>query len=63
MGDITVSSNDNKLVEKVLISKSGNDYIAKRDNEPALYGLDAKTVDDISKSASDVKPAPPPAKK
>ncbi|HTR34746.1 MAG TPA: DUF4340 domain-containing protein [Bryobacteraceae bacterium] len=63
VGDITVTSNDNKLVEKVLISKSGNDYIAKRDNEPALYGLDAKTVDDISKSASDVKPAPPPAKK
>ena len=63
VGDITVTSNDNKLVEKVLISKNGNDYIAKRDNEPALYGLDAKTVDDISKSASDVKPAPPPAKK
>ena len=63
VGDITVTSNDNKLVEKLLIAKSGNDYIVERDNEPALYGLDAKTVDDVSKSASDVKPAPPPAKK
>lgn len=61
--DITVTSNDGKLVEKLLIAKAGGDYIAKRDNEPALYGLDAKTVDDVSKAASDVKPAPPPAKK
>ncbi len=55
---------DGKRVEKVLISKQGNDYIAKRENEPALYGLDSKTVDDLSKAASDVKPAqPPPAAK
>lgn len=63
VADITVTSNDGKKVEKVLISKEGNDYIAKRENEPALYGLDAKTVDDLSKAASDVKPAPPPSKK
>jgi hypothetical protein len=61
--DITVTSNDGKRVEKVLISKQGSDYIAKRENEPSLYGLDAKTVDDLSKSASDVKPAAPAAKK
>ncbi len=36
----------------------------QRENEPALYGLDSKTVDDLSKAASDVKPAPaPPGKK
>ena len=59
-----MTSNDGKRVEKVLISKEGNDYIAKRENEPALYGLDAKTVDDLSKAASDVKEAQaPPAKK
>jgi hypothetical protein len=61
--DLTVTSNDGKRVEKVLISKQGSDYVAKRDNEPSLYGLDAKTVDDLSKAASDVKEAPPPAKK
>lgn len=61
--DITVVSNNNKLTEKVLIAKQGSDYVAQRENEPALYGLDAKTVDDLSQAASDVKPAPPPAKK
>jgi hypothetical protein len=61
--DLTVTSNDSKRVEKVLISKQGSDYVAKRENEPSLYGLDAKTVDDLSKAASDVKEAPPPSKK
>ena len=61
--DITVTWSDGKRVEKVLISKQGNDYIALRENEPALYGLDSKAVDDLSKAASDVKPAPPAAAK
>ena len=61
--DITVTSNDGKRIEKVLLSKQGADYIARRDNEPPLYGLDAKPVDDLSKAASDVKPAAPAAKK
>jgi len=61
--DITVVSNNGKLTEKLLIAKQGSDYVARRENEPALYGLDAKTIDDLSQAASDVKPAPPPAKK
>jgi hypothetical protein len=61
--DVTVTSNDGKRVEKVLISKQGSDYIAKRENEPALYGLDAKNVDELSKAASDVKEAQPAKKK
>jgi hypothetical protein len=61
--DLTVTSNDGKRIEKVLISKQGSDYVARRDNEPSLYGLDAKTVDDLSKAASDVKEAPPAKKK
>jgi hypothetical protein len=51
--DITVTSNDGKRVEKVLIAKP----LAKRENEPALYELDGKPVDDLEKAASDVKPA------
>jgi hypothetical protein len=58
--DITVTS---KNTEKLLIAKQGSDYIAQRENEPALYGLDAKAVDDLVQAASDVKPAPPAAKK
>ncbi|MGA2877965.1 MAG: DUF4340 domain-containing protein [Bryobacteraceae bacterium] len=60
--DITVVSNNAKLTEKLSIAKQGADYIAQRENEPALYGLDAKTVDDLSQAASDVKPAPPAKK-
>lgn len=51
-----------KTTEKLLIAKQGSDYVAQRENEPALYGLDAKTVDDLSQAASDVKPAPPAKK-
>jgi hypothetical protein len=60
--DITVVSNNGKSTEKLLIAKQGSDYAAQRENEPALYGLDAKTVDDLSQAASDVKPAPPAKK-
>jgi len=61
--DITVTSNDGKRIEKVLISKQGGDYVAKRENEASLYALDAKTVDELSKAAADVKEAPPPKRK
>jgi hypothetical protein len=61
--EVTVTSNEGKRVEKVLISKSGDTYIAKRDNEPALYQLDPSSVADLQKVAADVKPATPPAKK
>jgi hypothetical protein len=60
--DLTITSNDGKRVEKVAISKAGEDYIAKRENEPALYQLDSKAVDDLTKSAADVKPAAVPGK-
>lgn len=51
--DITVSSNDGKRTEKVLISGS----LAKRENEPTLYELDPKSVQELQRGASDVKPA------
>jgi hypothetical protein len=60
--DITIVSNNGKLTEKLLVAKQGTDYAAQRENEPALYGLDAKTIGDLSQAASDVKPAPPAKK-
>src|SRR5579862_1197767 len=60
--DVTVVSSNGKLTEKLLIAKQGADYIAQRENEPALYGLDTKAVDDLVQAASDVKPAPPTKK-
>ena len=52
-----VASNNGKRVEKVQISKSGTAYIAKRENDPSLYMLDSKAVEDLQKVVSDLKPA------
>ena len=61
---LVVTSKDGKRVEKVDISKSGNDYLAKRADGPALFELDAKAIDDLQKAAVGLKPAEtPPAKK
>ena len=61
--DVTVTSDGGKRVEKVMISKNGDNYIAKRENEPALYELNASAISELQKTASDLKPAPPSAKK
>ena len=59
--DVTVTSDSGKRVEKVLIAKNGDRYVAKRENEPALYELGASAVTDFEKAAADIKPAAPPA--
>jgi len=60
--EAVVTSNDGKRIEKVLISKSGSDYVAKRENESTLYRLASTAVDDLQKSLDNIKPAAPPAK-
>jgi hypothetical protein len=59
--DVTVTSNDNKRVEKVTIRKQGNQYFAQRENEPSIYELDPGAVDSLQKAAADIKEAAPPA--
>jgi hypothetical protein len=59
--EAAVTSNMGKRVERVTITKQGNQYFAKRDDEPGIYGLDAKAVEDLQKAATDVKEAAPPA--
>jgi uncharacterized protein DUF4340 len=54
--EAVVTSDDGKRTEKVLISKSGDHYLAKRENEPALYQLDSSSIDALLKAADDVKP-------
>ncbi len=61
--DATVTSNDGKRVEKLSITKLGDKYFAKRENEPAIYELESKAVEELQKAASDVKEAQPPKKK
>ena|SRR5215469_4641389 len=55
--ELTVTSGDGKRVEKVSIAKAGNDYIAKRENDPSLYQLDASAVDSLLTAAEGLKPA------
>jgi len=62
--EATVTSNSGKRVEKVVIRKQGTRYFAQRENEPSIYELDGKAVDDLQKAASEVKEAAPePPKK
>lgn len=58
----TVVSDDGKRTEKIGIAKSGNDYLAKRENEAAVYQLAAGAVDDLLKAAEGLKPAAAPAR-
>jgi hypothetical protein len=60
--DMMVTSNDGKRVEKVLIAKNGDRYVAKRENEAALYELNAADVTSLQESAADIKPAAAPKK-
>ncbi len=60
--DLTVTSNDGKRVEKIRMAKLGDNYVAMRENDSTLYQIDSKAIDDLQKSAEDVKPATPPAK-
>lgn len=61
--DVTVTSNDGKRVEKVAITKQGNQYFARRDNEPSVYELDPKAVEELQKAAGEVKEQQPEKKK
>jgi len=61
--EISVTSQDGKRVEKVALSKSGTSWFAKRENEPTVYELDSKKVEELQRAAADVKAPPPPPKK
>jgi hypothetical protein len=58
----TVVSNDGKKTEKVEVAKSGDNYIARRGNEPALYQVDAKVVNEIVDAARSIKSENKPKK-
>jgi len=58
--DVTATSNGGKRVEKVLIAKDGDHFVAKRDGEPALYQLDPVVLTGLEKAAEDLKPAVAP---
>jgi Domain of unknown function (DUF4340) len=53
--EATVTSDDGKRAEKIQIAKAGDHYIAQRENEPALYQLDASAVDGLLKAAEELR--------
>ncbi len=55
--EVSVISDEGKRTERVQIAKSGDHYVAKRENEPALYQLDSGPVDALLKAADELKPA------
>jgi len=59
---LTVASNEGKRVERVSIARNGDTYLAKRENEAALYELPS-SVEDLQYAVSKIKPvATQPAK-
>ena len=52
-----ITWDDGKRTESVQIAKSGDHYIARRENEPTLYELSASSVDSLLKAADEMKPA------
>jgi len=60
--EVTVTSDDGKLLERVSIAKSGTSYLAKRETEPTLYQLDSSAVDTLQKAADDIKSVATPSK-
>jgi len=57
--DATVTDKDGQKMEKVSISKSGSNYVAKRDSDPTLYQLTSTSVDELQKSLDGIRPASP----
>ena len=55
--EATVTSDDGKRIEKISISKSGSNYVARRDNESTLYELSSTGVEGLQKSLDGIKPA------
>jgi hypothetical protein len=58
--EATVTSENGKRIEKVLIAREGANCFARREGEPVIYELDAKTVEELQKAASGVKAYEPP---
>jgi len=58
--EATVTSDNGKRVEKVLIAREATSFFARRENEPVVYELDGKAVEELQKAASDVRAYQPP---
>jgi hypothetical protein len=58
--ELRVTSNETKRVEQVALAKQGDAYLAKRENEPALYQLPGKDIEELEELCKKVKPKAAP---
>lgn len=56
---LTVVSKNGARTEKVEIAPQGADFVARRENEPSLYPLNASVVTDLRGAAAGVREPPP----
>ncbi len=53
--EITVVSNDGKRTEKAALAKAGENWLARRENEPTLYQVDGKVVEELQRAIGGLK--------
>ncbi|HLF95517.1 MAG TPA: hypothetical protein VI457_00090, partial [Methylococcaceae bacterium] len=58
--EFTVTASDGKRIERVALSRSGNEYIGRRDTRPALYVVSDAMIADLEKYVGEMKPWVPP---
>jgi hypothetical protein len=61
--DLTVVSGGGQTIEKVHLQKTADGAIAKREDDPGIYVLDANPINALETAIAGVKPAAPTAKK
>lgn len=61
--DLTVVSGGGHTIEKVHFQRTADGAIAKRDDDPGLYVLDANAMNALETAIASVKPAAPTTKK
>jgi hypothetical protein len=59
--EFTVTASDGKRIEHVALSKSGNEYIGRREGRPALYVVSDSLIADLQKYVNEMKEYVPPA--
>jgi hypothetical protein len=60
---LTVVSKNGARTEKVEIAAQGSDFVARRENEPSLYPLNASVIAELRGAAAGVREPPPASDK
>jgi hypothetical protein len=58
--EFTVTASDGQRIERVALSRSGSEYIGRRDERPALYVVSPTLIADLENYVGAMKPWVPP---